>query len=173
MAMDRERRAVWKARIELHRRAGRITDGFAFVALAMLRRLGADGRLDPAQGTIAADAGESLSTVKRALGRLRELGLCWWVRRIAREGWRSQQTSNAYCLTLGDAVRPAPASEAQTGRGTVKEDFTLVSPEVDRPGALAALAAVRGRMEARLLMKGRGAAGQGATCRVAGALAPR
>src|SRR5689334_13188083 len=42
--MDRERRAVWKARVEIHRRAGRITDGFSYVALALLKFLGADGR---------------------------------------------------------------------------------------------------------------------------------
>jgi hypothetical protein len=51
--LDRERRAVWKARIEMHRRAGRLTDGHAFVALALVRRLGTDGRLDPSHATLA------------------------------------------------------------------------------------------------------------------------
>ena len=50
--MCRERRAVWKARIEIHRRAGRITDGEAYVGLALLKRLGQDGRCDPSHQTL-------------------------------------------------------------------------------------------------------------------------
>src|SRR3954464_6471388 len=51
--MDRERRAVWKARVEIHCRAGRITDGYSYVALALLKRLGTDGRCDPSHQTLA------------------------------------------------------------------------------------------------------------------------
>jgi hypothetical protein len=38
--MCRERRAVWKARIDIQRRAGRVTDGEAYVGQALLKRLG-------------------------------------------------------------------------------------------------------------------------------------
>jgi hypothetical protein len=43
----RERRVVWKARIDLFRRAGRVTNGEPYVGQALLKRLGQDGRWDP------------------------------------------------------------------------------------------------------------------------------
>jgi DNA-binding MarR family transcriptional regulator len=105
IALDREARHVWRTRIEARRRNGQLTDAHAQVALALLRRLGHDGRLDPSQKTIADAAAASLSTAKRALTRLRDLGLVFWVNRIARtSSWRVEQISNAYVLTLGAAV---------------------------------------------------------------------
>jgi hypothetical protein len=41
----------------------------------------------------------SVDTVQRALDRLRSLGLLFWQRRFVRDGWRCEQTSNAYVLT--------------------------------------------------------------------------
>lgn len=52
-----ERKAVWKASIELHRCAGRITDAASYVALALLKRLGQDGRCDPSHQALADDSG--------------------------------------------------------------------------------------------------------------------
>src|SRR3954453_12720420 len=82
--MDREHRAVWKARVEIHRKAGRITDGYSYVALALLKRLGTDGRCDPSHQTLADDSGESVDTVKRALKALHGLSLVEWLRRLIR-----------------------------------------------------------------------------------------
>ena len=123
-ALNKGQRAIWKARIELYRRAGRLTDGFAHVALALVKRLGTDGRLDPSHTTLAEDAAESVSTVKRALDALQELGLVWWVRRLIREGWRTEQTSNGYALAIGPTPDPAPRTEAQNERATQKLRFS-------------------------------------------------
>ena len=102
--LDREQRAVWRARVELARRAGRITALHAQVGLALLRRLGQDGRLDPSHATLAADAGVGERTVRRALAALAGCGLLRWVRRLARDAasrWRATQISSAYALSLG------------------------------------------------------------------------
>ena len=45
--MDRERRAVWRARLHMFRRGRKITPLYEDIGLAMLRRLGANGRFDP------------------------------------------------------------------------------------------------------------------------------
>jgi DNA-binding transcriptional MocR family regulator len=127
--LDRERRAVWKARMEMHRRVGRITDSGAQVGTALLRRLGQDGRCDPSHQTLADDSGESVSTVQRALKALAACGLVSWVRRIIREGWRACQTSNAYLLTAGDPPRIQPPScDGQSDRGTKKDRYSTVQP---------------------------------------------
>jgi Helix-turn-helix domain len=127
--MDRERRAVWKAQIEVHRRAGRITDGQAQVGVALVRRLGQDGRCDPSHQTLAHDSGESISTVQRALKALAGCGLVSWTRRIIRDGWRACQTSNAYLLTVGKppAIRPS-ACDGQSDQGTKKDRYSSVQP---------------------------------------------
>ena len=119
LPMDQDRRAVWHARIELHRRAGNLTDGMAYVARALLKRLGQDGQCDPSHETLAADSGESVSTVKRALRALLALGMVSWVRRLVRAGWRCAQTSNQYLLSLGKApeIRGADC-DAQNERET-------------------------------------------------------
>jgi Helix-turn-helix domain len=119
--MDRERRAVWKARVEIHRRAGRITDGHSYVALALMKRLGKDGQCDPSHETLYNDSGESIDTVKKALKALYGLGMLDWLRRLIREGTRVRQTSNSYLLTLGNrAVLPAVRCEGDSARGTTK-----------------------------------------------------
>lgn len=123
----RERRAVWKCRLELHRRAGRITALQAHVALALLKRLGQDGRCDPSHVTLAADAGVSVNTVKRSLRSLAtRCGMLTWARRIVRAGRRVVQTSSAYLLTLGQVpVAGADRCEGQSGRGIIKQDLDL------------------------------------------------
>src|SRR6476620_6075211 len=104
MPMDRERRAVWKARVESHRRAGRLSDAGSYVALALLRRLGTDRRCDPSHATLADDSGKSVDTVKRALKAMQALGLVDWARRLCREGSRVWQMSNSYLLWLSQSV---------------------------------------------------------------------
>jgi hypothetical protein len=158
----RERRAQWKARVEFSRRAGRITSGASFVALALLQRLGQDGRCDPSHQTLADDSGESVSTVKRALKALagRACGLVSWVRRLARAGNSVRQTSSAYQLTLGDQPRFSTGrSECQSGRQTKslinqRLNFLPLMSDRDREAAKAALAVRRGVVEARLLTRG-------------------
>jgi hypothetical protein len=150
--MDREKRAVWKARVEIHRRAGRITDGHSYVALALLKRLGSDGRCDPSHETLSTDSGESLDTVKKALKALYGLGMVDWLRRLIREGTRVRQTSNSYLLMLGQrAGVPANRCEADSARGTPKVEIykglpkdptdrrVFDVPTEDRLRALAAL----------------------------------
>jgi hypothetical protein len=152
--LDRERRAVWRARIELHRRAGRITDGESQVGLALLRRLGQDGRCDPAHQTLADDSGECVSTVKRALKAFLHIGMVSWIRRLVRDGWRAVQTSNAYLLTLGKAPEiPGKPCEVHSGRETRRIDISYC-PEftaAEQQAAQAALALRRASVEARLL----------------------
>ena len=65
-AVDQDARDVWTARVEIHRRAGRLTASETLVAQAMARKQGTDGRLDPSHKTIANDAGVSERTVRRA-----------------------------------------------------------------------------------------------------------
>ena len=124
--LDREQRAVWRARIDLARRAGRITALHALVGLALARRLGTDGQCDPAHATLAADAGASPRTCRRALAALAECGLVTWARRLVRAGWRAAQTSNAYVLVVRSAADFRGFScDGQTVRQTPKKAFSL------------------------------------------------
>jgi hypothetical protein len=162
LPLCRERRAVWKARIDLARRAGRVTDGEAYVGQALLKRLGQDGRCDPSHQTLADDSGESVSTVKRALKAFWACGLVNWVRRLWRNGTRVSQDTNAYMLTLGDPPQiPQVRCEGQFGRETNSVDKSTdhlpVPPRsaVEVATAQASLAEVQKAMEARLLTKWR------------------
>lgn len=162
----RERRAVWRARLQLHRRAGRLTALHEVIGLALLRRLGEDGRLDPTHETIADDAACSTRTVRRALDALRDLGLVVWVRRLVREGWRAAQTSNGYRLTTGSPVALPPprrrrACDGQDGRGTRLESLSLTSPPPDPGAVLAAREALARVAERRAASLGLGRAGAG------------
>jgi hypothetical protein len=158
--MDREKRAVWKARVEIHRRAGRITDGWSYVALALLKRLGSDGRCDPSHETLHNDSGESIDTVKRALKALYELGMVDWLRRVCRDGSQVWQMSNSYLLTLGQrAAVPANRCEADSARGTTKVEIYKGLPkdptdrrvfDVPTEDRLKALAALRDVAQRRL-----------------------
>ena len=106
--LDREQRAVWTARLDLARRAGRITALHEQVGLALLRRQGQDGRCDPCQDTLAADAGCCPRTVRTALVALAEVGLVKWINRLVRVGRRVAQTSNAYTLVVATAAAFVP-----------------------------------------------------------------
>ena len=64
----------------------------------LLRHLSQDGRCDPSHKTLAREVGCCVKTVHNGINRLRELGLLRWERRIMRNGWRAEQTSNAYEL---------------------------------------------------------------------------
>ena len=163
LPLCRERRAVWKARVELARRAGRVTDGEAYVGQALLKRLGQDGRCDPSHQTLADDSGESVSTVQRALKAFYACGLVSWVRRLWRNSIRVSQDTNAYLLTLGEPPKiPQVRCEGQFGRETGSVDkSTGLLPVLPRSvaeiaTAQAALAARRRAIEARLLTKGSG-----------------
>ena len=101
-------RALWLARLHAARLARLITASHAEVARALLKRLGTDGRLDPAQSTLAADTGLDERTVGRAVRRLADAGLLTWQRRLVRVGWRAAQTSNSYALVPEGQPLPAP-----------------------------------------------------------------
>jgi hypothetical protein len=134
----RERRAVWKARLHLARRAGRITPAHVDVGDALLRRQGVDGRLDPSHATLAADAGHGERTVRRALGAMQDCGMVAWDRRLVRSGWAARQTSNAYVLTVGETADfPAPRYGGQHGRQTLKEGFQLRKEGAQEQGGAA------------------------------------
>jgi hypothetical protein len=146
LPMCRERRAIWKARLELFRRAGQITDGASHVGLALIKRLSQDGRCDPSHETLAVDSGESVSTVKRALKTLRACGLVTWVRRLTRDGWRAVQTSNAYMLTLGEPVKvPVIRCDGQNGRETRRIDIIPTAQAAPAKDVAAAQAALTNR----------------------------
>lgn len=130
-----ERRA-WLARAEGERYAGRLTALHVVVGRALLKRLGEDGRCDPAHATLAADVGCGERTVRRALGGLRDAGMLAWEQRVVRRPWpeggpratRAEQISNAYVFLLPTgpiaalALRPVqlrlPRSGGQAGRET-------------------------------------------------------
>ena len=149
--LDRERRAVWKARLDLARRAGRLTALHEKIGLALLRRQGTDGRCDPSHDTIAADVGCCPRTVRTALAALSELGMVKWVNRLVRVGHRTEQTSNAYTLIVAVlaafVLRPRRKSVCATSGGKLCRETHYVLNQkdnrIENPGAIAALARVR------------------------------
>ena len=120
VALDREQRAVFRAKLRLARGPGRLSSTAVALGEILLRTLGADGRLDPSIATLAARLGNAApSTVTRCLERLRQLGFLSWTRRLvrdARTGWRAAQTSNAYVLALPSPARPCDAQIAPAVR---------------------------------------------------------
>jgi hypothetical protein len=101
--LDRNGRARFSFLARQHRASNRLTACDLDVAEVLVSALGDDGRLDLAHATIAERAVCHPTTARRALQRLRELGLVQWVRRLVRggsdTGWRAAQTSNAYLLS--------------------------------------------------------------------------
>lgn len=106
--LDRNSRARFKFLLRLHRSALRLTANDVAVGEVLVSALGDDGQLDPSHQTIADRALCAIATVKRALVRLRDLGLVSWTRRLVRVAehransthvWRVEQTSNSYCLS--------------------------------------------------------------------------
>ena len=126
-------RALWLARLDAARRARRITPAHELVARTLLKRLGPDGRLDPAQDTLAHDTGLSERTVRRALRALADAGLLTWQRRLVRDGWRCRQTSNAYALVPEGPALPLPPPRIHRFRGSAA---SLSAAGGSRPPAL-------------------------------------
>jgi hypothetical protein len=155
--MCRERRAVWRARLTMFRRGRKITPLFEDIGLAMLRRLSTDGRLDPSHRTLADDAGCDPRSVQRALIAFRQCGLVLWVRRIARDGWRTSQISNSYALAIGELPAiPVAACDRQPVRATLKDRFIPMQravPDVmDCEKAKSALMRVAASRQAALVL---------------------
>lgn len=123
--LDRERRARFRFLLHAHARAGRMPAKHEWVGLALLKRLGTDGQCDPAHDTLAADAGCSARSVRRATARMQALGLLRWDQRLVRAGWRAEQTSNAYEL-VPTAAAPAVSCGGQSGRETDSKNISTV-----------------------------------------------
>jgi hypothetical protein len=130
--LDRNARARFRFLCRAHRGANRLTANDVAVGEVLVGALGNDGRLDLSHDAIATRAQCHAATVRRALGRLRGLGLVSWVRRLVRgsgTGWRCEQGSNAYCLA-------APACDAHAAR-PVKRYQTREEAREERPLATA------------------------------------
>ncbi len=160
--LDREQRARFRYLLKAHRLARRLTACGEDVAEALLNRLGTSGQLDPTHERIAEDARCGARTARRALEALRALGLVIWQCRLARDGWRAVQTSNAYML-LTPAENPAARCGGQNGRETKplinqRLPYLLPISDRDREAAKAALAARRRVIEQSMLTKGRAVA---------------
>ena len=155
--LDREQRARFRYLLHAHRRARRIPPLAEMIGNALVRRLGVDGQLDPSHATIASDVGCCSRTVRRALEALKALGLVLWQRRLVREGWRTEQVSNAYLLVPAElrtlSTPPRTRCDGQRVRQTLKIEIHPASlAEVS--AAQAALASRRRAIEERLLTKG-------------------
>lgn len=100
VVLDREKRARFRFLLRAHRGSRRLTASDLDVGEVLVAALGNDGQLDLAHETIAARALCHVATVRRALCRLRDLGLVTWIRRLVRDGWRVEQTSNSYVLSV-------------------------------------------------------------------------
>jgi hypothetical protein len=157
--LDRNGRARFRFLARAHRSANRLTADHLDVAEVLVSALGDDGRLDLSHETIAMRALCHVATAKRALARLRELGLIDWTRRLVRgaaTGWRCEQTSNAYILRTPDCC------EAQAARVVKKVDISYCRRAAAEPTSAETLAAQvelarwRTAMEARMLLKGCG-----------------
>jgi hypothetical protein len=159
--LDREQRCVWRVRLDLARRAGRITALHAEIGRAVLRRLSQDGRCDPSHDTIAADVGCGVRTVQRALVAFFELGMLRWINRLIRVGSRTEQTSNAYTLIVAAVAacipRPRlknPCSRSDGQLGCESKSVSNLNNSLAVQAAQQALTRVRSDFEKRWLGKG-------------------
>jgi hypothetical protein len=129
--LDRNGRARFRFLVRMHRGGNRLTANDMDVAEVLVSSLGDDGRLDLAHATIAERALCHPATVRRALGRLRDVGLVYWVRRLVRgpdTGWRCEQGTNAYVLRT-------PACDAQAARPVRKIDISYCRKPIDEDAA--------------------------------------
>jgi hypothetical protein len=154
----RERRARYSFLLHAHHKARRLTRAGRDIGLALLRRLGADGRCDPTHETLAGDVECCERTVATATATLRALNLLTWENRLKREGWRALQDSNAYQL-LTPAENPPPAIGCKSRGATLSDRFSLKKEAQEQGGAqamrdrtedLVGLARVLREREARL-----------------------
>jgi hypothetical protein len=106
--LDRERRARWRYLVHANARAGRIAPKGEWVLEELLAHLSKEGRCDPSYARLGADAATSSKTAERAVAAAAACGLLRWQRRIVRNGWRAEQTSNAYELLVPGDAEPRP-----------------------------------------------------------------
>jgi helix-turn-helix protein len=155
--LNREQRARHKFLLTDHRRAGRLNGNQYLVGEALLKCHSPEGRCDPSHETLAKRVGCKARTVRRALQRLRELGLVIWQNRIVRLGrWAVAQTSNAYLLLLPERKIGGIPSDGQDGRETrsLKRDLLpSIPPKTEIVAASAALALRKRQIEAALLQR--------------------
>ena len=160
--LDRNQRARFRFLLNAHKWAGRLADKTDDVGAALLKRLSGVGRCDPSQATLADVAGCEERTVRRAITSMRDLGLLRWERRLVRNGWRCEQTSNAYELVPTAHHLQVPHCGGQNVRETGfldesrKPNSAVVAAPDDVAAALAALARRRAVVEARLALNGSG-----------------
>ena len=100
--------------------------------------------------------------MRRAITSMRDLGLLRWERRLVRNGWRCEQTSNAYELVPTAHHLQVPHCGGQNVRETGfldksrKPNGTAIAAPDDVAAAQAALARRRAVVEARLALNGSG-----------------
>lgn len=100
--LDREAKAQIRAKLKSARRPGWLTQTGWRIGEYLVRTIGADGQLDPSVETIRIACQCGRSAVFVALKMLKGLGFLAWENRIVRNGWRVDQTSNAYVLSAPD-----------------------------------------------------------------------
>lgn len=83
----------------------RVSTNAKAVYMALSSRLGREGVVIPKHSTIAAEMGMSVSTVRRALRELRELGVLSWEPQHREDG---SQSSNAYAILAHPFAPPTP-----------------------------------------------------------------
>jgi hypothetical protein len=151
--LDREQRTRFRFLLTAHRRARRIAALAELVGVALVRRLGVDGQLDPTHDTLGGDVGCCSRTVRRALDALKRLGLVLWQRRLVRVGWRTAQTSNAYLLVL--TGNPPENRAPRCGGQSVRQILKIEIQPVQQASPAAVAAAQAALANRRLLIEGR------------------
>lgn len=91
--------APWRKRLDVERRAGNLTATRQLALRAVLAFVGADG-LFPSDAAVAALAGCSSRTVRRARHDARALGLLAWERTRKLDGGRWRQGPNVYRVNV-------------------------------------------------------------------------
>ena len=81
------------------------------VLTALLRSISPGGWCGPNHKTIAREAGVSERSVRRALSKLRALGIVGWQNRLKRAGtgWRGEQGANVYVFSASATSNPSGA----------------------------------------------------------------
>jgi hypothetical protein len=105
VAMNRDGKRAYKARLRIARLRGAITSADEHVGQELARHVNSTtGRCDPSRSTLAREAGHCLRTVANALRRLKAAGMLEWTRRIVATREGAKQTSSAYRLLLDRAL---------------------------------------------------------------------
>jgi hypothetical protein len=105
--LDGNDRARWRCQLHIARKNKRLSADAWRVADGLLRHHAENGRCDPSHARLAAFAGCTERTVRRALDRLAACGLVAWTRRIVRTRAGARQTSSAYRLLIAGAEQLA------------------------------------------------------------------